>query len=86
MTFIEWLDAEKGRAASLAALLGKSPAAISQWRQNGVPVKLMKQVRDFTGGEVTLDEMLPDPAPPQSSNSANEAPGPAPAKLAGQGA
>ena len=54
--------------------------------QVGVPVKLMKQVRDFTGGEVTLDEMLPDPAPPQSSSPTNEPPGPAPAKLANEGA
>jgi hypothetical protein len=61
MTFTDWLDAEKGRAAALAAFFGKTPAAISQWRHNGVPVALMKQVRDFTGGAVTLDEMVPEP-------------------------
>jgi len=61
MHFETWLDAEKGRAASIAAHFGRSPAAISQWKKNGVPVDLMKQVRDFTGGEVTLEEMVPEP-------------------------
>lgn len=58
-----WLSAEKGRASKLAAHFGKTPAAISQWKTNGVPVDLMKAVRDFTDGEVTLEEMVPDSAP-----------------------
>lgn len=58
-----WLDAEKGRSAAMAAHFGRTRAAISQWRENGVPVGLMKSVRDFTGGEVTLEEMVPEPRP-----------------------
>lgn len=58
-----WLESEKGRSASLAAHFGRTPAAISQWKGNGVPVDLMKAVREFTGGIVTLEEMVPDPAP-----------------------
>jgi DNA-binding transcriptional regulator YdaS (Cro superfamily) len=69
-----WLAAEKGRAAALAKHLGRSPAAISQWRVNGVPVDLMKAVREFTGGEVTLEEMVPDMAPPVVSTLASVAP------------
>jgi len=60
MNFISWLEAEKGRAALLAQHFGKTAAAISQWKTNGVPVGLMKAVRDFTGGAVTLEEMVPD--------------------------
>lgn len=63
MKLNDWLEAEKGRAASLAAYLQKTPAAISQWKTNGVPVSLMRAVRDFTAGEVTLEDMVPE-APP----------------------
>lgn len=63
MDLTSWLEAEKGRSAALAAHFGKTPAAISQWKTNGVPVGLMKSVRDFTGGVVTLEEMLPEPMP-----------------------
>jgi hypothetical protein len=62
-----WLASEKGRAAALAKHFGRSPGAISQWRFNGVPVDLMKGVREFTGGEVTLEEMVPDMASPAQS-------------------
>ena len=57
-----WLEAEKGRSASLAAHFGVSPAAISQWKRNGVPLDNMKAVREFTSGAVTLEEMVPDSA------------------------
>ena len=59
MKLNEWLDEEVGRTAKLSAHLKRSASAVSQWRTNGVPVALMKAVRDFTGGEVTLDEMIP---------------------------
>lgn len=59
MNITDWLEAEKGRSAALAAHLGRTPAAISQWKANGVPLDLMKPVRDFTGGAVTLEEMVP---------------------------
>lgn len=61
MNITKWLEAEKGRGAALAAHFGKTPAAISQWKTNGVPLDLMKAVRDFTGGAVTLEEMVPEP-------------------------
>jgi len=59
MNITDWLEAEKGRSAALAAHFGKTPAAISQWKTNGVPLALMKPVREFTGGLVTLEEMVP---------------------------
>lgn len=62
MNITDWLEAEKGRAAALAAHFGKTPAAVSQWKRNGVPLDLMKRVRDFTGGAVSLEEMVPEPA------------------------
>lgn len=61
MTLNDWLASEKGRAAALAAHFGVSPAAVSQWKVNGVPVGNMKAVRDFTGGEVSLEDMVPPP-------------------------
>lgn len=62
MHFNQWLEAAKGRSAALAAHIDRDRSAISQWKTNGVPVDLMKAVRDFTGGEVTLEEMVPEPA------------------------
>jgi hypothetical protein len=61
MDLTTWLEAEKGRSAALATYFGKTPAAISQWKRNGVPLDVMKAVRDFTGGAVTLEEMVPEP-------------------------
>ena len=60
MNITEWLEAEKGRASALSAHFGRTPAAISQWKTNGVPLDLMKEVRDFTSGAVTLEEMVPE--------------------------
>lgn len=61
-----WLDADRGRLTALAAHFGLTQSAVSQWRSNGVPPQRMKAVREFTGGAVTLEEMLPDPvAAPQ---------------------
>ena len=59
MNIIQWLEAEKGRSAAMAAHFGRTPAAISQWKTNGVPVHLMRAVSSFTGGAVTLDELVP---------------------------
>lgn len=61
MNIADWLDAERGRSTCLAKHFGVSQPAITQWRTNGVPVNRMKAVRDFTNGEVTLDDMLPEP-------------------------
>lgn len=68
MDLTTWLEAEKGRSAALAAHFNRTPAAISQWKTNGVPLSLMKAVRDFTDGHVTLDELVPDTAPACASH------------------
>lgn len=69
MHLAQWLDAEKGRLASLAAHFNVSVSAVSQWRSNGVPVKNMKAVRDFTEGHVTLEEMVPAPSPSREAGN-----------------
>lgn len=53
-----WLDKERGRYAALAEFLGISAGRMSQIAVDGVPVKYMPAVRDFTKGEVTLDVMV----------------------------
>lgn len=67
MNLNQWLDGEVGRSARLAELFGVTAAAVTQWRTNGVPTGRMKAVRDFTAGEVTLDEMIPEPTPSAES-------------------
>lgn len=62
MNLPDWLDAERGRLTLLAAHFDLTQSAISQWRVNGVPPGRMKAVRDFSGGLVSLDEMLPEPS------------------------
>lgn len=61
MNFSEWLEAEKGRGAEVAAHFSVTPAAVSQWKTNGVPLAHMKALRDFTGGAVSLEELVPAP-------------------------
>lgn len=60
MNLSEWLEAEKGRASAMAAHFDVSRSAVSQWKSNGVPLDYMKAVRDFTSGEVSLEEMVPE--------------------------
>jgi len=60
-----WLDEERGRMSAMAAHFGVTVSAVSQWRANGVPIDRMKAVRDYTGGTVSLDEMIPEPDQPQ---------------------
>lgn len=59
MNLSVWLEEEKGRSAALATHFGVSRSAVSQWKSNGVPLDIMKAVRDFSGGNVTLEEMVP---------------------------
>ncbi len=58
-----WLDGYRGRLTALAEHFGLTQSAVSQWRTNGVPLHRMKPVREFTDGEVSLDEMVPDGRP-----------------------
>lgn len=55
-----WLDKpeNKGKAAWLAEQLGRSKGAISQWRDEGVPLPLITRVVELTGGQVTSEAML----------------------------
>ena len=57
MNLKAWLEAERGRHKALAAHLGVSPGRVTQMAQAGVPAKHMLAIRDFTHGEVTLEEM-----------------------------
>lgn len=73
MKLSSWLDGDRGRLTALAAHFRLTPSAVSQWRTNGVPPARMKAVRDFTDGEVTLDDMLPGPDPAQDLEAARAA-------------
>ena len=55
-----WLDlpGNDGKAAWLAGQLGRSKAAVSLWREAGVPMTLMPRIAELSGGAVTLDAML----------------------------
>lgn len=57
-----WLEAERGRHKALASYLGVSPGRLTQMAQSGVPAKHMLAVRDFTSGDVTLEEMASERA------------------------
>ncbi len=58
MTLHEWLDASSGRATWLAERLGRSKAAVSLWRDCGVPLQLMERIAELSAGEVSVDAML----------------------------
>ena len=60
MQLSTWLDQEKGRTAALAEHFQITLSAVTQWRTNGVPKERMKEVRDFSCNQITLEEMLPD--------------------------
>lgn len=59
MDLSTWLDADRGRLTAMAAHFGLTQSAVSQWRVNGVPLLRMKAVREFTGHQVTLEDMVP---------------------------
>lgn len=65
-----WLDAERGRATALANHLGVTLSRVSQFADGGVPPKYMLAVRDFTGGEVTLDSLVQARTPAQQQEPA----------------
>ena len=54
------MEAERGRAKTLAAHLGVSKSRVSQIAKDGVPKVYMARIRDFTGNSVTLEDMLPE--------------------------
>lgn len=67
MNLKQWLDAERGRYAALAAHLGISAGRMSQIADDGVPDKYKLAVRDFTKRAVSLESLVqartPKPAP-----------------------
>lgn len=58
MNLPDWLDAEPGRLTAMAGHFQVTPAAITQWRTNGVPVVRMRGVVEFTDGAVTYEDMV----------------------------
>lgn len=55
-----WLDKpeNRGQAKALAEHLGVSAAAVSLWRDNGVPLDHMEAVSRFSKGAVKLKAMV----------------------------
>lgn len=60
MELKDWLEAEgeRGRQSALAVHCKVSPAAVSQWKDDGVPVTQMEAVRDFTDAAVSIEAMV----------------------------
>jgi hypothetical protein len=69
-----WLDGGRGRATALAGHLDVTLSRVTQMADDGVPVKYMLAVREFTEGSVSLDEMVgartPDPVKPPAEQGA----------------
>jgi len=49
-----------GGAAKLAAVLGVSAQAISNWKERGVPIERCMAIETATGGAVTRRDLRPD--------------------------
>ena len=58
MNLNEWLDGQPGRSTWLAEQLSVTKAAVSQWRDSGVPLYRIPRVAELTNNEVTEAEML----------------------------
>lgn len=68
-----WLDQERGRAIKLAESLGASKAAVSLWRQNGVPIEFMPAIVAHTEGSVTEADMVAHAIRCRQANAAAQA-------------
>jgi hypothetical protein len=55
-----WLDLpeNKGKASWLADQFGINKAAVSFWRESGVPLDRMQRVHELTEGAVTVADMV----------------------------
>ena len=55
-----WLDRpeNKGKATWLADQFGINKAAVSFWRESGVPLERMQRVHELTDGAVTVADMV----------------------------
>ena len=74
MKLDDWLNQERGRLAELARHFELTQSAVSQWRIDGVPVGRMRGVQAFTGGDVSLDDMVPPAANETACGAAKRAP------------
>lgn len=70
MELKKWLEAERGRFTALASHLDVTVGRVSQMADDGVPPKFMLSVRDYTGGEVTLEDMVTARTPPETQAKA----------------
>jgi DNA-binding transcriptional regulator YdaS (Cro superfamily) len=64
MQLKEWLNAEHGRASALAKRLGVTRSMVSQMIRDDAPIRVppkhYRAIRDFTGSEVTLEDLVPE--------------------------
>jgi DNA-binding transcriptional regulator YdaS (Cro superfamily) len=64
MNLAVWLSQRRGRQAALAAHLRIKPPQVAAWiaGKKQVPLDHCPFIQDFTGGEVTCEELRPDQA------------------------
>lgn len=61
MNLVDYLSAERGRAANLAVILGIPAPLLSQWRsERPVPADRCPDIERATGGAVTAEELRVD--------------------------
>lgn len=62
MNLPDYVSAERGRGAALAAAIGVSPVMVSQWCNlvKPVPVERCAAIEQATAGKVTRRDLRPD--------------------------
>lgn len=45
---------------ALARAIGVSPMTVTQWFNRGLPANRAKQICDATGGQLTIQDLLPE--------------------------
>jgi len=62
MNLPDYLSAERGRAAKLAATIGVTPVMVSQWASSvkPVPAERCVSIEQATAGAVTRKDLRPD--------------------------
>jgi hypothetical protein len=66
MRFKQWLDKNTSLGIELAKRFDVSHSAVCQWATNGVPIKRMFGVQQFTESAVTVSEMVAESAETKS--------------------